>query len=107
MTFFDSKYSDSFRCIKDAEQTCLELLETAIGYCSFADLTSGNLVRFVDEGISVELTDVEDDSVYFLSRDMFLLGLVTVAIRKLLDNYDVDDADEVLQEALFGEVLFA
>ena len=69
-------------------------------------------------GGGVGLMDIEDDAgIWFLDREAIELGLETMSrcpwpvtaqrLKRIIDeNYDADDADVLIQTALFGETVY-
>lgn len=63
-------------------------------------------------GATIMLHDAEDDEVYYLTLDNFLVGLQKAcALRKksvdgFYDDHDALDADIVVQFAVFGDVIY-
>lgn len=68
------------------------------------DLGDKYLSEMLTRGATLEFHDAEEDKWHQLSIGMFLDALGYRALD--FDNYDASDADSVVQQALFGEVIY-
>lgn len=105
-------------CIDDIMVTALEGGITH--WCDDAEVVGDYLGKYASEQISrggvLKLHDSEDDETYELTRDKFLAGLAKVVGERGLDvlyegkidssNIDAEDADAIIQYAIFGEVVY-
>ncbi len=105
-------------CIDDIMSTALE---GGITYwCDDAEVVGDYLGNYASEQISrggtLKLHDTEEDKTYELTREKFLTGLAKVVGERGLDvlikgkvdasNIDAEDADAIIQYAIFGEVVY-
>lgn len=105
-------------CIDDIMATALE---GGITYwCDCAEVVGERLGEFASEQISrggtLRLHDFEENKNYELTLDKFLVGLAKVVGERGLDvlyqgkidssNIDAEDADAIIQYAIFGEVVY-
>ena len=105
-------------CIDDIMTTALE---GGITYwCDDAEVVGEYLGEFANEQISrggaLKLHDSEEDETYELTLDKFLIGLAKLVGERGLDviyqgkidpsNIDAEDADTIIQYAIFGEVVY-
>lgn len=113
---FDVEYDNEV--IDDIMATALE---GGITYwCDNAEVVGDYLGEYASEQISrggtLKLHDSEEDETYELTLDKFLAGLATVVGERGLDviyqgkidpsNIDAEDADAIIQYAIFGEVVY-
>lgn len=105
-------------CIDDIMATALE---GGITYwCNNAEVVGEYLGEYASEQISrggvLKLHDSEEDKTYELTLDKFLDGLAKVISERGLDvlyegkvdasSIDAEDADAIIQYAIFGEVVY-
>lgn len=113
---FDVEYDNEV--IDDIMATALE---GGITYwCDNAEVVGDYLGEFASEQISrggtLKLHDSEEHKTYELALDKFLVGLAKVVSERGLDvlyhgkiepaNIDAEDADAIIQYAIFGEVVY-
>lgn len=113
---FDVEYDNEV--IDDIMATALE---GGITYwCDNAEVVGDYLGEFASEQISrggtLKLHDSEEHKTYELTLDKFLVGLAKVVSERGLDvlyrgkiepaNIDAEDADAIIQYAIFGEVVY-
>lgn len=113
---FEVSYDDE--CIDDIMTTALE---GGITYwCDEAKVVGDYLGEYASEQISrggvLKLHDPEEDQYYELTLDKFLTGLKKVVSERGLDviyegkidssEIDSEDADAIIQYAIFGEVVY-
>ena len=105
-------------CIDDIMATALEGGIT--NWCDDAEVVGDYLGEYASEQISrggtLRLHDSEEDETYELTLDKFLVGLAKVVGERGLDvlyegkvdasNIDAEDADAIIQYAIFGEVVY-
>lgn len=105
-------------CIDDIMATALE---GGISYwCDDAEVIGDYRGEYASEQISrggtLKLHDYEEDKIYELTLSKFLNGLAKVVGERGLDvlnegkidpsNIDAEDADAIIQYAIFGEVVY-
>lgn len=105
-------------CIDDIMATALE---GGITYwCDDTEVVGAYLGEYASEQISrggtLKLHDSEEDETYELTLEKFLSGLAKVVGERGLDvlyegkidpsNIDAEDADAIIQYAIFGEVVY-
>ena len=62
--------------------------------------------QLLSKGYRVRVHDDEDDKTYILTKAKLLKGWALMDNLDI-DNYDMNDADSVIQYALFGEQVYA
>lgn len=102
------------------DDICVTAFEGGINYwCEEARILASSIPeKYINEeiyaseaisrGASVELFDIEGEEVWLLTPENFKKGLERCANEwnLNLEDLDADDADKVIQFALFGEIIF-
>lgn len=110
------KFSD-----EDLNDLVSTALEGGINYwcgeVKFIDIPNGTYFEHSSDVISIGgkllLCDAESDDTWLLDRDKLLKGIQmycennNVAPSDLMDIYDANDADSIIQYAVFGELMFS
>jgi len=112
-------------CDEDLNDLVSTALEGGINYwCGEAKVKEGSMsekdydeIQFTSDAVSkggtLILFDAESDDTWELDRDKLLKGIEmycekhNVAPSDLMDMYDANDADTIVQYALFNELIFS
>lgn len=94
---------------QEVDDVVTTALEGGITYwCDAAetdyDLGDGYLSEVLTRGGDIKLHDAEDDKWYTLTLDAFIRALGVCMFD--FEQYDALDADNVVQTAIFGEVIY-
>lgn len=100
------------------DDICCAALEGGINYwCSKVEVPAyvGNAAfasDVISRGGMVIIHDAEQNASFALTLHTFLIGLRDeltdrrITLQDFYDNHDASDADNVIQRALFGEILY-
>lgn len=106
---------------KDIDDIMVTALEGGITHwCDSADVVGDYLGNWASDQISrggtVKLHEAEEDKWYELTLEKFIKGLERVVFERGLDviynneldvsNIDAEDADAIIQYAIFGEIVY-
>ena len=123
---YEIKVTNSHKfCDQDLNDLVSTALEGGITYwCGEAKVKEGSMseeayesIEFTSDAVSkggtLVLSDAESDDTWELDRDKLLKGIQmycenhNVAPSDLMDLYDANDADTIVQYALFNELVFS
>lgn len=105
---------------EDIDDIMCTALEGGINYwCDRVEVVGeylGDASEQISRGGILKLHDSEEDETYELTLDKFLVGLAKVVGERGLDviyrgkidpsNIDAEDADAIVQYALFGDIIY-